>query len=129
MSALFFLKGSNHTIEHVLVINAKSAGIVIYSMAGNVHIDSTVVKNTSSDDLEMLSGNIIAYNYQVRESTHVHISNSQFISSGYINSKRNCSLTRHRVMTYSCGLSLFLGNSHLTMCLRVSTNILLKLSM
>ena len=115
LTALFFLNGSNLTLEHVLVMNAKSAGIVIYSVAGNVHIDSTIIRNASSDDLEMLSGNIIAYNYQVRESTHVHISNSQFISSGYINSKKNCLFARQRLMAYSCGLSLFLGSFNLTL--------------
>ena len=114
LSALFFLNGSNLTLEHVQVMNAKSAGIVIYNVAGNVYIDSTIIRNASSDDLEKLSGNIIAYNYQVKESTHVHISNSQFNKNGFTDSNRNCLLKKPRVMSYSCGLALFLGNPKLT---------------
>lgn len=112
LSALVIINGSNVTLRNVTVMNAKSVGIYVYNVAGNVVIDSCEVVNALSDKKNTMSGNVIAYDNHTTASTNLYIVRSQFANSGYTNITGGCSL--FKTTSYSCGLALFFGSSKLT---------------
>lgn len=120
-STLLFINGSGLTLRSVTVSDAKSAGIYIYNVIGNVTIDSCNVTNASSYQLVPMSGNIIAYDNLTNVITNLQIVSSVVNNSGYINSTRNCSGYRSKEVSYSSGLTLLLGSPKLTVNI-INTN-------
>ena len=118
LSALLFLNGSDLTLTSVTVLDAKSAGIYVYNVAGSVKMNSCEVINASSYKVDTLSGNIIVYDdYMSADSARLSISNSQFNSSGYSN-RTTCRINSKLLrFHFSSGLVLFLGNSKVTIAI------------
>lgn len=108
-------------MQHVTVSNSRSVAIGIYNVAFYVRVNSCNILNASSDELNVMSGNVIAYNNIVRDKTTVKVSNSLFSNSGYSNLSR-CVYTNYSAFSYSSGLALFLNNSNVSAIIS-STNL------
>ena len=124
LSALIFIEGSDLTLVNVNVSDSKSAGFYVYNVAGEVTIDSCRVVNASSHDLNITSGNVIAYDNSMKSTTYLSFTNCTITSSGYLaqadEDLDNCThYTGHYnsssalAGTYSSGLTLFVGSSYL----------------
>ena len=114
LSALLFVSGSNLNLKNVNVSNSTSAGIVIFNVAGSVEMESCIVQNASTNDKDIMGGNIIAYNDDIALDTSVQISYCKFFYCGYRNYRTDCNKTSFGTISYSSGLALFLGNKNLT---------------
>ena len=113
LTALMFVNGANLSLTNVVVSNAKSAGIFIHNVAGNVTVDSCKVDNASSNTLNVMSGNVVVYDSH--KDTQFYIANSQVISSGYRrNVSGDCKTDVLGLLFYSSGFAMFLGSSRLT---------------
>ena len=115
LSAFLFVSGSNLNLINVNVSNSASAGIVIFNVAGSVKMELCTVQNASTNNKDIMSGNIIAYNDDIALDTSVQISRCMFFHCGYKNYRTDCNKTlSFGTILYSSGLALFLGNDKLT---------------
>ena len=103
MASLLFINGTDVHLGNISVLDAKSAGIYIYNVAGNVTITACTVTNASSNGLATMSGNVIVYDNHTHYGAEIHILNSSILQSGY---RKTCNFAK----TYSSGLSLFVDN-------------------
>ena len=121
LSALLFINGSSLTLTNVTVVNAVSAGIFIYNVVDYVTMNFCKVINALSNEIDFMSGTVIAYNNHTTTNTRLVISQCHFMNSGYTNySKGYCSYNNHELV-FSCGLALFHGNPNLTVEISDST--------
>ena len=113
-AALSFIYGSNIMLTNIGISFATAAGFYIYNVAGEVVLDTCSVSNAISTLEEfnnIMTGNIIVYDKELN-ATSFTLQHSLIYNSGH-NFEKICSFNKH--LSYSSGLSIFLGNENMTM--------------
>ena len=113
-AALSFIYGSNIMLTNIGIYFATAAGFYIYNVAGEVVLDTCSVSNAISTLEEfnnIMTGNIIVYDKELN-ATSFTLQHSLIYNSGH-NFEKICSFNKH--LSYSSGLSIFLGNENMTM--------------